>query len=824
MSGSVLAKSTSPSKGSLGRRARFALPVVVFLLVSFSLVSPLASAQSAGSSDFIARAQSAIAGIGYRAEIRRTSHGIPHVLAADLGSAGFGQGWAYAEDRLCDLADQVVKVRGERSRWLGAGAQDEHLASDLGYLTLGLVEKARRALPSISRDARALLEGYAAGYNRYLAEVGPGGVRGWCAGQPWIGPVTAVDLLAYQQDLAIVSSGRVVLPSVAVARPPGDGQEALRVPAAAVSDALRSAPSAVGGASALGSNGWALGGLLSSSGRGALLANPHFPWQGELQLWESHLTVPGTLDVYGAGIGGLPGVQIGFTEQVAWTHTVAPGPRFTFAQLQLTPGRPTGYRVGDRVLDMRSQVVVVQVKQADGRVEPVRRTMWSGEHGPIVDLSSIDAGYGWTTTGAIEFRDANADNSGLLDFWLGMARTRNVAEVAARHVEHGTPWLNTLASDRSGTSWYGNAARTPNLTPEAMRAWSSSPIGLLDGGDPKQDWRVEPGAVAAGLLPASRWPRLTRADYVFNANNSPWAANPRSPLRGYPQQLGQERLALPARARLNALLLEEPGPTGRFTLDALVSAVLADESLGARSLLEPVRGLCRAHAGSAEAGWRDAGKACAVLDGWDGRFRVDSRGAVLWRELLTAVLAEHPDALNAAGPLLSSPFDPRDPVRTPGAPRPDPGVVGRAIDSAQRNVEAAGFPLDVPLGAVQHSVKGGRELPVPGAPDALGAVNVVERVPAPATTLEPVARGSGELTSDGYRVNTGTSFLLAVQFTDRGPRAKGLLTFSQSIDPRSPHFADQQALFARGEVRECLFTWAQIQADPQLRTTVVRGT
>ncbi|MFK0289746.1 penicillin acylase family protein [Streptomyces sp. NPDC090442] len=756
----------------------------------------------------------AASGGGYRAEIYRTSYGIPHIRAADLGSVAFGQGWAYAQDRLCDLADQVVKVRGERARWLGPGPGDRYLASDLGYRALRLVDRARRSLPTLSGRARSMIEGYAAGYNRYLATVGPRGVHGWCAGQPWVGPLTAVDLLAYEQDLAIVSSGRAVLPAIAVAQPPAarpaDPRHPrnLRVPPSAVADSVRQ--SLPGARRAVpGSNGWAIGGERSTTGRGALLANPHFPWQGELQLWECQLTVPGELNVYGAGVGGLPGVQIGFNEKVAWTHTVAQGARYTFAKLQLVAGDPTRYRRGDRVQRLRPATESVEVRLAGGRLGTVTRTLWSTDYGPIVDLSALDRRYGWSTTSAIAFRDANAGNTRQLDFWLDMARSRSVAEVAAANARYGTPWLNTLAADRTGNAWYGDAASTPYLGRAATQAWLASPIGLLNGSDPRQDWLMSPQAAAPGLLPPSRWPQLTRRDYVFNANNSPWIANPRQPLEGFPAVLGEQRSALDARARFNALLLADSGQgrERRLGVRELMSAVLSNEALSSRLLLGPVRELCRAHV--------EAAKACHVLDDWDGRFSVGSRGAVLWRETMAHVLAVAPDALTSAGPLFGTPFDPRDPVHTPGTPKPDPAVLGPAILGAQHTLESSGLPLDVPLGAVQQQLKGGKRLPMPGTVDALGALDVVEYTPEPGTTVQPVPP------QDGFRVNSGTSMLLAVQFTEHGPVAKGLLTFSESIDPDSPHFADQQGLFAQGRAHDCLFTWPAILADPARKTTVV---
>ncbi|MFE5584126.1 penicillin acylase family protein [Kitasatospora sp. NPDC056531] len=56
-------------------------------------------------------------GDGYSAKIRRTEYGIPHILAHDYGGlgCGYGYGYAFAQDNLCELADQVVTLRGERS-------------------------------------------------------------------------------------------------------------------------------------------------------------------------------------------------------------------------------------------------------------------------------------------------------------------------------------------------------------------------------------------------------------------------------------------------------------------------------------------------------------------------------------------------------------------------------------------------------------------------------------------------------------------------------------------------------------------------------------
>ena len=56
------------------------------------------------------------------ADIRRTDFGVPHIRAHDERGLGYGIGYAYAQDNLCLLANEVVTVNGERS-----GSRDRSL-------------------------------------------------------------------------------------------------------------------------------------------------------------------------------------------------------------------------------------------------------------------------------------------------------------------------------------------------------------------------------------------------------------------------------------------------------------------------------------------------------------------------------------------------------------------------------------------------------------------------------------------------------------------------------------------------------------------------
>ena len=81
--------------------------------------------------------------------------------------------------------------------------------------------------------------------------------------------------------------------------------------------------------SAFGSNATALGGDATTTGRGMILGNPHFPWHGRYRFAQAHLTIPGEYDVAGASLLGSPVVNIGFNKDVAWSHTVSTAYRFT---------------------------------------------------------------------------------------------------------------------------------------------------------------------------------------------------------------------------------------------------------------------------------------------------------------------------------------------------------------------------------------------------------------------------------------------------------------------------------------------------------------
>jgi acyl-homoserine-lactone acylase len=765
----------------------------------------------------------------YSAEIRRTEYGIPHIVANDFGSLGYGYGFAFAQDNLCVMADRVVTLRGQRSRYFGPTADpndpfaDEgasrNLASDVYYRGVresGVVRRllARAAPLGPTAQLRRLVDGYVAGYNRYLRDTGLAQLPDpTCRGKAWVGPITALDVWSGIYDLNQLEGAAEFKQAIASASPAaGAGAPAPE----------RSIPAAQ--PDGTGSNGWALGRDATRNQNGMLLANPHFPWAGHARFYQVQLTIPGVLDVSGASLYGTPVVEIGHTRGLAWTHTVSTAQRYTLFQLDLVPGKPTSYLVDRRAEPMTRQKVTVTVRGSGGKLSRVTRTLYGSRYGPVL-------ADGWTATTAFAMRDVNADNLRSTNEWLAIGRSQNIAQLrAAQDTYQGIPFTNTIAVDAGGTAYFADASVVPHVTDAHAARCSDSAQGealVLDGSTSSCDWGSDPGAVQRGIFAPSRVPRLTRTDYVANSNESAWLTNPAAPITGYPAIFGDTGTEREPRTRLGLDMIAQrvAGTDGlgppRFTLPTLQATMLGNRNYSAELGRADVVAMCRARPVlTASDGTRvDVRAACDTLARWDGRADAGSRGEALWEMFFD-------DSLWAV------PFDPAHPLTTP-----------RGIDGNDRDVRRA-FADAVRFLGSNGSAQRWAGISLHGCPEEKGCFNVIEASgpptglqigPPPGQTGLPTGPPPGQTGAPpgpkyqrpgGKPPATsihGSSFIMAVELTPQGPRARTILTYSESANPASPHYRDQTALFSRKQWVTERFTEAEINADPHLQTTTLHG-
>jgi acyl-homoserine-lactone acylase len=758
---------------------------------------------------------------GLAADIRYTEYGIPHIKAKDFAGLGYGYGFAAATDNVCVLADTYLTVGARRSRYLGPDAPgnsaytsaETSLSSDLYFQQVNDSRVVERAVAAPSpngprREVREIVRGYVAGYNRYLRDTGVSGISDpACRGAAWVRPIAEIDVYRHFHAVATLAGQGQVVDGITAAAPPSTPS----VPADVPADAAAQVRAALGNKD-MGSNAIAVGSAGTANGRGLLLGNPHYPWHGGRRFWQSQMTVPGKFDVSGGSLLGLPLVQIGYNRDVAWSHTVATPTTFGFYQVNLVPGQPTTYLVDGRHERMTSRRVVVEVRNADGSVGEVERKLYSTRYGPV--LSPIfGLPLNWTTTTAYAIRDANQANIRGLNTWfdLGRARsTKGVVDVLSR--TQGVPWVNTIAADRSGHALYADVQVVPHVTDE-LATRCNTPLGaaifpdtglsVLDGSRKDCAWGRDLDALTPGIFGPSRMPVLTRADYVENSNDSPWLANPHQPITGYPRIMGDIATERDGRTRMGITAVEEQ--LGEFSRQSMQDLVFTNRSWFGEQTATDVAALCAAlpngAAPTSDGGTVAVGDACTALSAWDRRMGVESRGGLLFEQFW----------LRAGGreDLWQVPFDAADPVATPNTLNTANPFVAQALGDAIVELNAAGIDPRSPLGEHHYVVRNGKRIPIHGGHGAQGVLNMI--IP----TWDP-ANGDVEVVH-------GSSHVQVVSYTGgQCPDAATLLTYSQSSNPRSPHFSDQTALFSAKKWVRARFCEPDILSAPGLRVVRLR--
>ncbi|WP_257843634.1 penicillin acylase family protein [Sphingomonas sp. J344] len=91
----------------------------------------------------------------YAATITRTAHGVPHIVAQDWRGAGYGVGYAYAQDNLCMIAEEFATVAGERSLHFGAKGSATLGFQSVDNLSSDLFFRSAIDLPALRRGAKA---------------------------------------------------------------------------------------------------------------------------------------------------------------------------------------------------------------------------------------------------------------------------------------------------------------------------------------------------------------------------------------------------------------------------------------------------------------------------------------------------------------------------------------------------------------------------------------------------------------------------------------------------------------------------------------------
>ena len=488
--------------------------------------------------------------------IYRDTYGIPHVFGETDAATMFGFAYAQAEDNFWRIEDNYIRSLGRRTEVEGASG----LTSDRRNRSLEIPRLAREEYTRLPRKMRALLDGFAAGLNAYLADHPDVHPRLLTRFEPWY-PLAFIRYNYYQSGFFWGAGFR-----------PSDLQ------VASGPDPLREQ---------LGSNGWVIGPSKSATGHAMLFINPHLSFFGPGQVYEGHVNSKESgWNFTGYTRLGFPFPYVGHNESLGWVSTDNAGDQADLYVIT-TDSAQTRYRYGNGYRPIITWAETLLVK-SDVALERRTVTFRKTHQGPLL---------GTRDGKPLALKMAKLATDGWLEEWYNMTHARSTAELKRAMRPLNMLFGNVMAADAGGNTWYLYNGAVPIRDPKFD--WS----GPVDGSDPATEWK--------GYHTIDQLPELTNpaTGWMQNCNTTPFlltsSGNPDS--TKFPRYMvgeGDNFRGLVSRKILAA--------APRFTWDDWTRAAFDSHVIAADSLLP---GLLRDSSSASDS----ARAAIAILAAWNRR-------------------------------------------------------------------------------------------------------------------------------------------------------------------------------------------------------------
>lgn len=521
-----------------------------------------------------------------------------------------------------------------------------------------------------------------------------------------------------------------------------------------------------------GSNGFAIAPKRSANGHALLMINPHTSFYFRPEV---HMVSEEGLNAYGAVTWGQFFIYQGFNDKLGWMHTSGGGDVIDeYLETVVERDGEFFYKYGKHEGRMRTAQINLPYKTANGAMASRTVTAYFTHHGPVVRQE----GKQWVSVKMMD----DPLNALTQSYTRTKAREYNAFYRAMQLRTNSSN--NTVYADAQGNIAYFHGNFIPKRDPRFD--WTKP----VDGSNPATEWQGlhEIKETITLLNPAS--------GYISNTNNwpcnaagagsSPKCANYPAYMWSLPENArgrNAERVFNAAKGLDIDGLIAASYDTRLAAFEPLVPAVVADyEALHESdprkaALLEQI----------------------AVLRDWNLRYAIDSVPtslAVYWGQ---EMVAEHGARARAEN----------IPAVDYIATRLSPAERLDALVRASNKLQADFGNWRTPWGEINRFQR------------LSGDVDQQYDDSKPSIPVAFASANWGSLASFGMsaKQNTkriygdrGNSFVAAVEF---GPRikAKSILAGGQSGDPRSPHFNDQAAMYARGEFKDVLFYKEDIERN-----------
>jgi penicillin amidase len=127
-----------------------------------------------------------------------------------------------------------------------------------------------------------------------------------------------------------------------------------------------------------GSNNWAVSGAKTKSGAPILCNDPHLKLNLPSIWYECHLITPDQ-NCYGVSLPGMPGIIIGFNQDIAWGITNAGHDVMDWYQVDWVDEKKTQYWLDGKKVDVEFQIETYLIAGGEQIIDTIRHTQW----GPV---------------------------------------------------------------------------------------------------------------------------------------------------------------------------------------------------------------------------------------------------------------------------------------------------------------------------------------------------------------------------------------------------------------------------------------------------------
>jgi penicillin amidase len=435
------------------------------------------------------RSGSVAAPVSAPATVSFDTLGVPHIKASSQEDAFIAQGYVTAQDRLWQMDSSRRLAGGNLAEIIGPRALD----LDRESRQLRLRRIAEDGYTRLAPEDRAAFAAYALGVNQFIAtHLNNPPVEFTLLGyqpRPWSAVDCLLVCLNMYRSLTNTWKNDLIKRSMLA-----DGD------AAKVNFLFASRS---GDEPLPGSNGWAIAGSRTASGKPILSNDMHLEYSLPGVWYMTHLDAPG-LDVSGVSLPGVPGVVVGHNQRIAWGITNL---GFDVQDLYLEKLDDAGrYLFHGQLEQARQEHELISVKGQ----RPVETTVWVTRHGPILIADGTERiSLRWT-----------AAEPGFLQYpALDIDRAQNWQQFTAALMRWTGPGSNFVYADVDGNIGYHAAGKLP-------RRHGFAGDLPLDGSSGNFEWD---GYIPFDELPSAYNPP---GGIIATANQNPFPSDYPYPVNG----------------------------------------------------------------------------------------------------------------------------------------------------------------------------------------------------------------------------------------------------------------------------------------------------